>query len=478
MMTTMIGVFNQQAYNLILLAEDEARMLGQRSVAPEHLLLALTRRGNVERLLHERDVSASDIHAAIVRTGGLGDDLVLGHIPRSPAVDHVLERAVDVAAERGMRSPGSEHLLLALEDDESASAVLREVGLTDPEGLVDSRFPRARPPLSNEEVNHLLRVAINTSPPRPGPIPPVFERFTTEAQRAVRAASECASLLENHYVEPFHLLLGCLHVPESIAAKVLVDALEPSDMGTIGEAMERARMIGPPPAHQATGIFTDATRQLVAETALQQAYRHGHAQITTGHLLLATLDSNDRTVERIVGSGAVGSGPVFDSIAREVVRALPGDEHALGTVDDAWISLDLLIRIMTMAVAKIVPSGWTVWGSRRSGGISLKVPDSKSEEDFRIDLSWIVARRGKAPERLAEVSRKALEDLQRAVAEQTAKPWPADSASGQPDPPDAHAEIVGDNENPMLRLCYGDPSRPILEVATPPILLTSVIQGH
>ena len=70
----------------------------------------------------------------------------------------------------------------------------------------------------------------------------MFERYTAEAQRAVRAASETAALLEHHYVEPLHLLLGCLHVPESLAWRVLAAELADSDMGTLGEAMERARM--------------------------------------------------------------------------------------------------------------------------------------------------------------------------------------------------------------------------------------------
>jgi ATP-dependent Clp protease ATP-binding subunit ClpA len=46
-----LGAFTQQAHNLILLSEDEARMLGRSFVEPEHLLLALTRHGNVRSLL-------------------------------------------------------------------------------------------------------------------------------------------------------------------------------------------------------------------------------------------------------------------------------------------------------------------------------------------------------------------------------------------------------------------------------------------
>jgi hypothetical protein len=43
------GMFNQQGDNQIVAAEDEARMLGQPRVAPEHLLLAFARRAGTRR---------------------------------------------------------------------------------------------------------------------------------------------------------------------------------------------------------------------------------------------------------------------------------------------------------------------------------------------------------------------------------------------------------------------------------------------
>ncbi len=474
----MLGAFTNQAYNLILLAEDEARMLGQPTVEPEHLLLAFARRGNVEWLLRERGISASGLHAAIVRAGGLGDELVLGRVPRSRASEDVLEGAVDAAAARGVRGPSSEHVLLALAEDERALALLQEVGLTDVDRVVDAKYPR-RAALSIEQVkSHLLRVAMNASPPRPGPIAPVFERYTTEAQQALRAASEAAALLEHQYVQPLHLLLGCLHVPDSLAARVLGAELAPSDMGTLGEVMERARMYGPDPPHPATGIFTEATRRIVAERALSYAYRHDHPSIGTGHLLLATLDANDRAIDRIVGSGMMGSGPVHDRLARTLTRALPGDEHPTDrALDGGVICFDVLIRILTSEFTRIAPAGWTLHGSARSGGVRLQIPNSRSEEDFAVHLEWIVAETGPARDRLVQATRQALQDLQTAIIDYAREPWPDSPCSGQLHAPEAHAEIVGDDVNPMLRLWYGDRDNPILEVTSRPILLTSVIHG-
>lgn len=446
----MLGLFTGQAHNLILLAEDEARMLGRAVVEPEHLLLALTRHGTVRSLFGDRGVSGSDVYAAIVGASGMGDDLCVGMVARARETDAVLERAVDVAAERGVLGPSSEHLLLALAAAGSGrvSSILDGVGIDDVVALVDGIPGERRPPVSAERLKQWrLRVGIRSSAPQPGPLPPVFERYTAEAQQAIRAASETASLLERHYVQPLHMLLGCLHVPNSLAARVLDAELAQSDMGTLGEAMERARMYGPNPAHQATGIFTEAARRIVAEGALAYAYRHDDPSIGTGHLLLATLDAQDSAIDRILGSGDMGSGPVPGRLARTLMRALPGDELPIGRVDGSGvISFDTLIRVLTSWFRDQLPPGWVIYGSGRSGGFALKIPDSRSEEDFRIDVGAIVTSDRGGRERLLEVTHAALTRLQAAVVQTTSTSWPANPASGAA--PEPHTEIAGDTVNP------------------------------
>jgi hypothetical protein len=471
-----LRAFTDQAHNLILLAEDEARMLGRPVVEPEHLLLALLRHGNVRSLFADRGISGSDVYAAIVGASGLGDDLVLGEVPRSRATDAVLERAVDVAAERGVLGPSSEHLLLALAASENrrVSAILEEVGVRDVVALVDAMPGERRAAVSSERLKQwLLRAGSRSSAPQPGPVPPVFERYTAEAQRAVRAASEVAALLEHHHVEPLHLLLGCLHVPYSLAWRVLDAELAPSEMGTLGEAMERARMYGPSPSYQATGIFTPATRHIVAERALSYAYRHGDPWVSTGHLLLATLDARDRASDSIVGSGVMGSGPVLDRLSRTLTRALPGGEHLTGEVDGGGvISFDLLIRLLADWFREQLPAGWVIHASGRSGGFRLRVPNSRSEEDYAIDIGWIVTSDRSGRDRLLEVTRTALAELQTAVVETASTSWPA--RESDVDLPEPHAEIAGDTINPILRLWYGPPQAPVIELQ-PPILLNMVL---
>ncbi len=467
----MLGVFSQQAHNLVLLAEDEARMLGRSEVIPEHLLLALARRGNVKQLLRSCGVSARDIYATVVDADGRGDDLVVGRVPWSAATTDVLKGAVSAAARRGELGPSSEHVLLALGEDVGARAVLREVGVSDVAGLVDVAYPPRGAPLSGEQVSRYLLRVHGSEPPRPGPIPPVFERYSDEARRAVRAASEAAGLLQHSEIEPFHLLLGCVHVPDSLAARVLEPSLGSGELTMVVEAMERARQYGPNPARQATGIYADTTRRLVAEDALAHAYRRGHGAITTGHLVLAVLDSRDRTARAILGRG-----PDPERIARSIERALPGDEHATRDVDPRWMNFDLLLRTLAMWFQQIVPQGWTVSASGRSGGIWARPPPPRSEADYRVFLDWIVERDEPAHDRLVAVAQRALHDLQAAVAGHIGAPWPAGAGSDGHERPVAHASVVGDDVNPRLRLFYGDPAAPALEMPHP-ALINMLVDG-
>jgi hypothetical protein len=138
-----------------------------------------------------------------------------------------------------------------------------------------------------------------------------------------------------------------------------------------------------------------------------------------------------------------------------------------------------VIRTLAFEFSKIVPTGWTLRGSGRSGGLRLRVPDSESEEDFRIDLDWIVAHDGHATDRLRQVVLASLEALQRSIVAHTGAPWPpAPPAPPTSDAslPDPGAEIVGDDDNAALRLWYGERNAPALEIpAHHPLLLNMLL---
>ena len=444
-----VSLFGDNAPDLILLAQDEARMLGRSRVEPVHLLLAFARRWRFKELLGELGVSTGVLHAAVLAVDGMGDELVLGRLPRSPASEKVLQRAVGVAAERGDQRPGSVHVLLALIEDDNVQAILRDLDLDDLVRLVDEHDP-PRAPRSDEQARaDVVRAALQeqTQPAR-APVP-AFERFTPDARRAVRAAAESAALLEHREVDPFHVLIGCLQVPDSFAARVLAPIWEDGELGAVAEVIDMACRYGPHPFHEATGIFSPTARRVVAEVSVSAAYRFGHSQISTGHLLLAVLDSEDRTTAAITR-------PHTQRLARRLHRGLPGAEHGPDEGTLAWIQFDSLIRTLTLGFRRILPAGWTISGSARSD-IHLRVPDSRSESDFQIRPGWIIAEPGPAPERLQRVVHWMLERLQAAVIDATGRPWP----HGGEDHVTPYAELIEDRYNPTLRLGYGDPRSPV-----------------
>jgi len=319
-----LGWFTDQAYNAILLAYDEARMLSHPSVDPEHLLLALARRGNAQSLLLTRaGIDGRAIYELILQIRGFGDQLDL-RPRRSRSSENALRGAVAAAAARGISGPSTEHLLIALGEHELPSAILGELGVSDVEVLVDARYPVTRPPLPGIDIQRRAsrHAAYGSRPPSPGPIPPIFERFTSQARDAINAGIEFARQLDDPYVEPVHLLFGALNangiagtvrtrfgwdIPRELPARTLAE-LGIQDVGALLGAIDvvtRPPSFPPmpvpqPPHRRASDIFTTDARRIVAEDILIIAERVGNRQLTTGHLLIALLEGPDERASQII----------------------------------------------------------------------------------------------------------------------------------------------------------------------------------
>jgi ATP-dependent Clp protease ATP-binding subunit ClpA len=309
-----LGWFTDQAYNAILLADDEARMLSHAGVEPEHLLLAAARDGNVERLLANEGTDASAIHAALLRIRGLGHRVEL-RPRRSAASEGVLRRAVAEAAARGVLGPSTEHLLIALGEQELSAQILAELGIGDVEALVDATYPPTRPPIDRTTLQkRAAQLADNVrAAPSPGAIPPVFERFTPHARDAINGAIEYARKADEPYVEPIHLLLAVLGAKAGVVATLRSRhgwQIPPGDFG--GRSCSRS-----------TDIFSPDARCIVAEDVLIVAERVHHGTLTTGHILIAILERPDARTSEFVSSL-----PDAGEIIAEVTGALPGEESS------------------------------------------------------------------------------------------------------------------------------------------------------
>jgi ATP-dependent Clp protease ATP-binding subunit ClpA len=307
-----LGWFTDQAYNAILLADDEARMLSHPRVDPEHLLLAAARYGNVERLLAGEGIDARTIHAVIEQIKGFGDKLEL-RPRRSPASEAVLRRAVAAAAARGVLGPSTEHLLIALGEQELTARILEELGVRSAQALVDADYPVTRPPVDHAIVERRAAQLARSggAAPSPGPIPPVFERFTAQARAAMNAGIEYARKADDPNVGPAHLLFGVLNAQSGVAATVRI---------RYGWHIPPAQS-AQPRYPRATGIFTPDARRIVAEDVLIIAERLGHRALTTGHILIAILERPDEHASEIISSP-----PGIREITAAVLDALPGEE--------------------------------------------------------------------------------------------------------------------------------------------------------
>jgi ATP-dependent Clp protease ATP-binding subunit ClpA len=309
-----LGWFTDQACNAILLADDEARMLSHPRVDPGHLLLAAARYGNVEWLLAGAGIDARAIHDVIAAIKGFGGKLEL-RPRRSPAGGQVLRRAVTAAAARGVLGPSTEHLLIALGEHELPARILAELGVQSARPLVDAHYPVTGPPADHAIIQRRAAqlAARGIEPPSPGPIPPVFERFTARARAAINAGVEYARRADDRWVEPAHLLFGVLNAEAGVAAAVRT---------RYGWHRPPAQSAEPPAySPRATGIFTPEARRIVAEDVLIIAERLDHKALTTGHVLLAILERY-----AYLTIDFINALPGIREITAAVIDALPGEE--------------------------------------------------------------------------------------------------------------------------------------------------------
>jgi ATP-dependent Clp protease ATP-binding subunit ClpC len=108
--------FTDNARQVVVAAQHEARALRHNYIGTEHLLLGLLRdeEGIAARVLHLFDITAEDVRAEIRRVIGQGDEALTGQIPFTPRAKRVLELSLREALSGGSNDIGTEHILLAI----------------------------------------------------------------------------------------------------------------------------------------------------------------------------------------------------------------------------------------------------------------------------------------------------------------------------------------------------------------------------
>ena len=125
--------FTDRARRVIVLAQEEARMLGHNYIGTEHILLALLREGDgvAAKALIALGISLDATRQAVEDIIGRGTQEPSGHIPFTPRSKKVLELSLREALSLGSDYIGTEHILLALlrEGDGVAAQVLVGAGV-------------------------------------------------------------------------------------------------------------------------------------------------------------------------------------------------------------------------------------------------------------------------------------------------------------------------------------------------------------
>jgi ATP-dependent Clp protease ATP-binding subunit ClpC len=211
--------FTDRARQVLVLAQEEARLLDHHFIGTEHILLGLLdeREGVAARALVSFGFTEEAVREGVREAKGPGGSSITGSPPFTPRAKAVLELSLREALQLHDQHIGTEHLLLGLIREGEGAGVQVLVGL-------GGDLARIR-----QRVLDLLSKGEADEPPgaaRAGSAPAhraVRGPHAGERTRAVARVQSGAQILAGRLpVGTHHLLLAILDQPESVAAKVLI----------------------------------------------------------------------------------------------------------------------------------------------------------------------------------------------------------------------------------------------------------------
>ena len=124
--------FTDRARRVVVLAQEEARLLNHSYIGTEHILLGLIHEGEgvAAKALDSLSISLDAVRAQVEEIIGQGGSSPSGHIPFTPRAKKVLELSLREALQLGHNYIGTEHILLGLlrEGEGVATQVLQKLG--------------------------------------------------------------------------------------------------------------------------------------------------------------------------------------------------------------------------------------------------------------------------------------------------------------------------------------------------------------
>ena len=213
--------FTDRARRVVVLAQEEARLLNHNWIGTEHILLGLIHEadGVGARALQDLGISLEAVRGRVQAIIGEGGSAPTGHIPFTPRAKKVLELSLREALSLGHNYIGTEHVLLGL---------IREGEGVGAQVLVNLGADLA---LVRQQVIHLLGAFAG-----PGrPVTPFMSpaRMTRETPAAAKAGVDARRLAGGGPVGSHHLLLALLEQRNSIAGKAL------EELGVTAETVQQ-----------------------------------------------------------------------------------------------------------------------------------------------------------------------------------------------------------------------------------------------
>jgi len=121
--------FTDRARNVVVLAQDEARMLNHNYIGTEHILLGLIHesQGLAAHALTSLGIGLEPARQQVAEIVGRGKKSPSGHIPFTPRAKKILEFSLREALQLGHNYIGTEHILLGLIREGEGEGVAVEV---------------------------------------------------------------------------------------------------------------------------------------------------------------------------------------------------------------------------------------------------------------------------------------------------------------------------------------------------------------
>jgi ATP-dependent Clp protease ATP-binding subunit ClpC len=211
----MFEKFSDRARRVVVLSQEEARLLNHNYIGTEHILLGLVHEdeGVAARALRSLNVRLDAVRGEVEEIIGQGGSPPSDHIPFTPRAKKVLELSLREAIQLGHNYIGTEHILLGLvrEGEGVACEVLVKLG---------ADLPKVR-------ARVLQLVAESSGQGTGGWIFRPSSELTAvldEAHRVAEARGEAE-------VMPIHLFLAAVEHPDGAAGRMLQTVgVDPEDL--------------------------------------------------------------------------------------------------------------------------------------------------------------------------------------------------------------------------------------------------------